>query len=320
MKQTILITGSSGFIGSNLVDELLALDYKIVGVSKSYPLKTKNLKQFQHKNYLPIIEDITAFDKLNDVFQEHSPEIVVHLAAQAIVGESISSPVQTYETNIEGTWNVLEIARKTSSVKKVIVASSDKAYGEHSQLPYKEDFSLNAIHPYDISKKITEELAMSFFTTYNVPVIITRCGNAFGPYDLNFSRIVPSTIQSCLSNKDIILRRNGKQTRCYIYIKDIVSAYMSLILSPIEKIKGQVFNFGNEDAVSVINLADKIKTLAGNKSSKIIINNNADLEISNQSLDSTKAKEQLNWAPKYSLEKALSETIEWYKTSYSDLR
>src|SRR5690606_30860802 len=174
-ETTILITGSSGFIGTNLVDELLNLGYKVIGVSLNTSSRKRTKKQLENRNYFSFERDITDIDNLASIFNKFNPNIVIHLAAQAIVSEALTSPIQTYKTNIKGTWNVLEIARQTKSVKKVIIASSDKAYGEHNKLPYDESFHLNAIHPYDISKKITEELAYSFYKTYDLPIVITRC-------------------------------------------------------------------------------------------------------------------------------------------------
>lgn len=313
MNKTILITGSSGFIGSNLVDALLELNYRVIGVSRDYPLKKNNLPHYQHQNYIPTNVDINDFNLLDSIVKKYEPEMIVHLAAQAIVSEGIQSPTDTYRTNIGGTWNVLETSRTTSSVKRVIIASSDKAYGEHKELPYKEDFSLNAVHPYDISKKITEELAISFYKTYNVPIIITRCGNTFGPYDLNFSRIVPGTIRSCLNNENIILRSDGRQTRCYVYVKDIVEGYLRLIQSNDSTVVGEAFNFGNEVPIAVIDLVRTIKTLLYNSTSEIQILDNAQMEISNQYLDSSKALKFLNWKSNYRLEEALMETINWYE-------
>ncbi len=204
-NKTVLITGASGLIGSNLVDLLLKHDYQVVGLAKQFPLKKIRLPQFSHDNYITIEGDILDREFIKKSLKEYDPSFIIHLAAQAIVGDAILSADVTFDVNIKGTWNLLEESKELKKLDRIIVASSDKAYGTHSKLPYQESFELNAIHPYDLSKKITELIALSYHKTYNLPLTITRCGNVFGPYDLNFTRIVPDTIISCLKDEKILL-------------------------------------------------------------------------------------------------------------------
>lgn len=317
VRDIILITGASGLLGSNMIKSLLANEIQVIGISKSYPLKDQQLDLFESDLYISIEGDITNLEFLQNLIDTYQPTVIIHLAAQAIVEQGINSPINTFETNIRGTWNVLETARLSKNLRLVILASSDKAYGSHSELPYLESHALNAIHPYDLSKKVTEEIAQSYVSTYNLPITITRCGNIFGPFDLNYSRIVPGTIKSCIENKQITIRSNGKQTRCYIYVKDVVNAYLAILNAPLEHVKGEAFNIGTSEQISVLELAEKICELSNTDISNIKIENTSKFEITNQSLDSSKANKILGWKPIFSIDQALKETIEWYK-SYID--
>lgn len=321
MKGIVLVTGASGLVGTNLIDSLLEQDYKVIGISKSYFLKEKNLQQFQSKEYIPLCCDIRNIEEIKKIFQKYKPTIVVHLAAQAIVEIGISDMSETFDVNIRGTWNVLEVCKDLDNLNRVIIASSDKAYGEHLNLPYTEDYDLKAIYPYDVSKKITEQITMSYFHTYKLPVVITRCGNIFGPYDFNLSRIVPGTILSCLKKEKIRLRSDGQQKRCYVYAKDIANAYLKIIEAPLDKVKGQVFNIGNEEAISVLELTKTICRIMGvDFTSEIVIENTSKHEIPNQSLDCQRIKNRLGWIPDYSLILGLEETISWYRDNYKIIK
>lgn len=318
MKKKILVTGASGLIGSNLVDELLKNDYFVIGLANTFLLKKYNIEQFNNINYVQELGDITDQFFLSEICSKHKPDFIVHLAAQAIVDIGVSSPQHTFDVNLRGTWNILEEAIKLPNLKRLVVASSDKAYGTHEKLPYKEDFELKAVFPYDISKKMTEELAMSYFHTYGLPIVITRCGNVFGPYDLNESRIVPGSIMAVLSNEKIVLRSDGKQKRCYVYSKDVVDAYLKILEAPSEKVIGEAFNIGNDKHYSVLEIVNTICELCGKESkNEIIIRNTSKFEIKDQYLDCSKANEVLFWKAKYSLSEALDETIKWYSKNFS---
>lgn len=312
-KQTVLITGASGLIGSSIVDLLLEKGYQVIGLAKKFPLKKLQLPQFSNDNYTIVKGDIRDQKFIEDVLNAYNPNYIIHLAAQAIVGDAIDSADETFDVNIKGTWNLLQEAKKLKNLNRIVVASSDKAYGKHEQLPYQENFTLNAIHPYDISKKITELIALSYYKTYNLPITITRCGNVFGPYDLNFTRIVPETIRSLLKDNKVRLRSDGKQHRCYVFSKDVANAYLKIIEAPLNTVNGEVFNIGNSDSLSVLELVEIIcKKIGGNSIAKIIIENSSKYEIQDQSLDCNKAKEVLSWEAIYDLDTALDQTIEWY--------
>lgn len=313
MTKKVLITGASGLIGSNLVDLLLANNYHVVGLAHRFPLKKVRIPQFSNKNYTTVQGDILDGEFIKKTLKVYNPNYIIHLAAQAIVGDSILNADETFDVNIKGTWNLLQASKELNQLELVVIASSDKAYGTHDKLPYKESDQLNAIHPYDLSKKVTELLAQSYHKTYNLPITITRCGNVFGPYDLNKSRIVPDTINACIKGEKIILRSDGKQQRCYVYVKDISNAYLEIIKAPVKNVNGEVFNFGNSDSVSVIKMVETIcKKMNVNPSEEIVIQNTSKYEIQNQSLDCSKAKRILCWEQKYDLDTALNETIDWY--------
>ena len=247
---------------------------------------------------------------------EYEINTVFHLGAQTIVGTAARSALSTFESNIRGTWNLLEACRGCAKlIERVVVASSDKAYGAHDDLPYTEDTPLQGRYPYDVSKSCADLIALSYFHTYGTPVAVTRCGNLFGGGDLNFNRLIPGTIRSVLQDEAPIIRSDGTFVRDYFYVKDAVNAYMQLAERlPDARFVGQAFNFGTETPVSVIDLVDLILKLLDRPSLVPIILNEATHEIPKQYLDCAKAKRMLAWAPTYSLEEGLLETSNWYRS------
>jgi CDP-glucose 4,6-dehydratase len=221
--------------------------------------------------------------------------------------------LSTFESNIKGTWNVLEAARNSKLLKRIVVASSDKAYGSHKDLPYKETAILRGMHPYDASKSCADILSQMYFETYGLPVGITRCGNFYGGGDLNFNRLIPGTIKSILHNSAPVIRSDGTFKRDYIYILDAVDAYLTLGHALDRKdVQGEAFNFSTNNPMSVIEVVNLIIKMMGSKLEPRILNE-AKAEIKDQYLNSTKAKEVLGWKAKYVIEPGLKETIKWYK-------
>ncbi len=262
------------------------------------------------------LEDFSTIER---ALNEYEIDTVFHLGAQTIVGTANRNPLSTFETNIKGTWNVLEAARRVPCVKKVIVASSDKAYGTQTKLPYDEDASLAGEHPYDVSKSCTDLISASYFKSYKLPVCITRCGNLYGGGDLNFNRIIPGTIKAILNNERPIIRSDGSFVRDYFYVEDASLAYIQLA----EKmdnpdIHGEAFNFSNEIKLSALEIVWLILKLMGREDLEPIILNQANNEIKQQYLCAQKAQFLLNWQPVYSLEKGLIQTIKWYKEFSND--
>lgn len=316
-KKKVLITGFSGFLGSWLTKTLLSYGAKIYGLDIK-PYRRLSILSGQDLTKVRVIKgSVENLSLVSNLVEENKMEFIFHLAAKALVGECLKDPLKTFSTNIRGTWNILEASINCSTVQGIIVSSSDKAYGIQSKLPYREDSPLAGSHPYDVSKSCADLLAYTYFHTYRLPVCVTRCGNIFGPGDFNFSRIIPDTIRCVLSGKTLLIRSDGKFTRDFIYIEDIVDGYI-LLAEKLQKFKlfGEAFNFSNEKPILVLNLVKKIYRSANEKLNYKILNQ-AKYEIRRQYLTSQKARKILGWKPRYTLERGLKETIEWYKSYFS---
>lgn len=314
--KSVFVTGGNGFLGSWLVADLVKKGANVTCMVRDN-VANSSLQMLGLNGKINTvsgtIEDYRAVERAMNEFEA---EVVFHLAAQAIVGTANKSPISTFETNIKGTWNVLEACRQLG-IKRTIVASSDKAYGEHEQLPYKEDFCLNGLTPYETSKSCTDLLSRTYAKTYGLPVAVTRCGNIYGGGDLNWSRIIPGTIRSVLNNERPIIRSDGTLIRDYIYILDVVNAYMTIAEQLDRKeVAGQAFNLGTKTPISVLELVKKIIHLTQKKLEPQILNE-AKNEIPAQYLDWAKAKRVLGWEPKHNLEDGLKETLHWYKEFFS---
>jgi CDP-glucose 4,6-dehydratase len=248
---------------------------------------------------------------------EYEIDTVFHLGAQTIVGTAARSAASTFESNIRGTWSLLEACKSCSRlVKRVIVASSDKAYGAHELLPYTEAMPLEGRFPYDASKACADLIALSYFHTYRLPVAITRCGNLFGGGDLNFNRLIPGTIRSVLRGEAPVIRSDGQYVRDYFYVRDAVCAYLCLGERLTDGFAGEAFNFGNETPVSVLELVQQILSLMRQEGLQPVILNEATNEIRRQYLDCSKARRLLEWTPQFGMEQGLREAIEWYTKYY----
>ncbi len=312
-NKNVFITGYEGFLGSNLTKRLISYGANVVGLDIKIRRKNTILTENDYEKIVVVKGNVANYKLLKEIISGYNIEIIFHFAAEAIVGECLKNPLRTFTSNIRGTWNILDACRRLSIVKAIIIASSDKAYGSHTKLPYNENTPLSGEHPYDVSKSCADLLAHTYYHTYGLPVIVTRCGNIFGPGDFNFSRIVPDTIRSAIQNKTLIIRSDGKFTRDYIYVSDIVSGYI-LLAGKIQKLKlfGEAFNFSDEHPISVLELLKKIYRMTNKKPNYKILNQ-AKYEIKHQYLSSKKAKRILGWKPKYSLEEGLKKTIAWYK-------
>jgi CDP-glucose 4,6-dehydratase len=245
---------------------------------------------------------------------EYEADTVLHLAAQTIVPIANRNPVSTFETNVAGTWALLEACRRSPTVKQVVLASSDKAYGDHEDLPYDEDTPLRGRHPYDVSKSCADLIAQAYATTYGLPVVITRCGNFYGGGDLNWNRIVPGTIRSVLRGQRPVIRSDGSYVRDYFYVEDGAAAYMLLAerLAADPELRGRAYNFSNEIQVTVLSLVRRILALL-HSGLEPDVRDQATNEIRHQYLSAARARRDLHWRPLFDLDEGLRRTIDWYR-------
>jgi len=252
---------------------------------------------------------------LERILGEYEIDTIIHLAAQTIVGIANRNPVSTLDTNIAGTWSLLEACRRSPAVKQIVIASSDKAYGDHEVLPYSEDAPLRGVHPYDVSKSCADLIAQSYAVTYGLPVAITRCGNFYGGGDLNWNRIVPGTIRSVLRGQRPVIRSDGQYVRDYFYVEDGAMANMMLAekLASNPDLRGEAFNFSNEIQVTVLELVERLLALM-NSNLRPELQNVATNEIRHQYLSAEKARTLLGWHPLFTLDEGLRRTVEWYRT------
>ena len=257
------------------------------------------------------LEDLAVLVRVLNEFEIDS---VFHLGAQTVVGTASRSPLSTFEANIRGTWNLLEACRLCPKlVERVVVASSDKAYGAHDQLPYTESAPLQGRFPYDVSKSCADLITFSYYATYRTPVAVTRCGNLFGAGDLNFNRLIPGTIRSLLRSERPVIRSDGKFVRDYFYVRDAVDAYLQLAQRlPGEGFVGEAFNFGTEQPLSVLDVVTRLRMLMQRDDLEPIVLNQANHEIPQQYLDCSKARVLMNWRPQHTLDQGLQATITWY--------
>lgn len=313
-NHNVFVTGATGLLGSHMVEELVNQGANVTCLIRDWVHGSKLLDSDYLSKCNVVRGELTDFELLLRAINEHEIDTVFHLGAQTIVGTASRSPLSTFEANIKGTWNVLEACRMCSKlVQRVLVASSDKAYGSHDNLPYTENTPLIGRFPYDVSKSCTDLISKSYFYSFGLPVAITRCGNLFGAGDLNFNRIIPGTIRSATQNESPIIRSDGKFVRDYFYVKDAVDAYLRLAERlPSDEFNGEDFNFGTETPLSVIDLVDRILGAMNKQDLQPTILNQASNEIREQFLDCTKARTMLNWQPVRTFDDGLNETIEWY--------
>lgn len=314
-QRPVLVTGCTGLLGSWLTRALLASGASVVGLIRDWVPESELFHSGLDKQIRIARGDVCDQAAMERVLGEYEIDTVFHLAAQTIVGIANRNPVSTFESNIKGTWAVLEACRRSPLVKQIIVASSDKAYGTHEQLPYAEDAPLQGRHPYDVSKSCADLIAQSYAASYGLPVCVTRCGNLYGGGDLNWNRIVPGTIRSVLRGEHPIIRSDGSFIRDYFYVEDGADAYLTLAeqLATKRELTGEAFNFGNDAKLSVLELVQMILRLAGREDLTPDVRNEAQNEIPHQYLDTAKARRMLAWQPQFGLEEGLRRTIAWYR-------
>jgi CDP-glucose 4,6-dehydratase len=302
-------------IGSWLVKELLAHGVDVAVLLRDGDPHSELHRSGADARVTLISGRLEDFASVERAINEHEADTVFHLAAQTLVGTAYRYPLATFEANVRGTYHVLEACRVHAAfVQRVIVASSDKAYGAHDSLPYTEDMPLTGRAPYEVSKSCADLLAQCYHQTYGLPVAIARCGNVYGGGDLNWSRVVPGTIRACLRRERPIIRSDGTFVRDYIYVRDVVRAYLCLadaIADP--ALRGEAFNFGTEAPMTVLDLVRTIQGLMGADDLAPDIRSSATSEIRSQWLSSAKAARLLGWRPRFTLADGLEETITWYE-------
>ena len=311
-----LITGATGLVGSWLTRSLVTARADVVCLVRDWVPQSDLVRSGMLDSVKIVRGDICDRELLERTLGEYEINTVFHLAAQTIVGIANRNPISTFESNITGTWNVLEACRRSPAVKAIVLASSDKAYGDQEHLPYSEDTPLEGRHPYDVSKSCADLLAQTYGKTYALPVAITRCGNFYGGRgDLNWNRIVPGTIRSVLRNERPVIRSDGQFIRDYFYVEDGAAAYMLLaekLLANQTCLRGQAFNFSNEIQVTVLELVEQILQ---RMASTLVpdVRNEASNEIRHQYLSAARARTELGWSPLFTLDEGLTKTISWYR-------
>lgn len=319
LDRPVLVTGATGLVGPWLVKHLNAVGADVVCLVRDWVPQSELVRSGLINKVKMVRGDIRDQTLLERTIGEYEVDTVMHLAAQAIVGIANRNPVSTFDTNIKGTWTLLEACRRSPTVKQIVVASSDKAYGDQVHLPYNENSPLLGRHPYDVSKSCADMLAQTYSRTYGTPVVITRCGNFYGGGDLNWNRIVPGTIRAIFRNQRPIIRSDGNFIRDYFFVEDGAAAYMFLAeqLAAHPEYRGEAFNFSNELQITVIDLVQNIiSTMCSDLAPDI--RNESSNEIKNQYLSAAKARRLLGWNPLYTLEQGLSLTIDWYRRFFEE--
>jgi CDP-glucose 4,6-dehydratase len=310
----VLVTGCTGLLGSWLTRGLVERGAAVVGLVRDWVPESELFRSGTLGRIQVVRGALEDQRTLERALGEYEVDTVFHLGAQTIVGIANRNPVSTFESNIQGTWALLEACRRTPTVKQIMVASSDKAYGTHEKLPYTEDAPLQGRHPYDVSKSCADLISQSYAVTYGLPVCVTRCGNLYGGGDLNWNRLIPGTIRSALAGDRPIIRSDGSFIRDYFFVEDAVSAYLSLAeqLAERRELIGHAFNFSNEIQVTVLELVREILQAAGRTDLDPDVRGEAIHEIPHQYLDASKARTLLGWRPEFTLREGLDRTLAWY--------
>ena len=314
LKKNILVTGGAGFVGGHLVEALLQLGAHVVVADIVFDKRSYLFTEKLHKKIVIKKFNICDYKKLVNLIQNSKIDFIFHLAAQALVEEAQDNPKKTLDNNILSTINVLEATRLNRRIKGVVIASSDKAYGDLHKKKYLETDALFGDSPYEVSKSVTDLLSTSYFKTYHTPIVITRFGNIYGEGDLNYSRIIPGIMNAVAQNITIEIRSNGKYVRDYLYVKDVVNGYI-LLAKHIDEVVGEAFNFGSRDTLPVLEVVKKVEKAVGKKITFKILNT-AKNEIPYQSLDYSKIRKAIGWKQKFSLSSTSQKIYSWYESNH----
>jgi CDP-glucose 4,6-dehydratase len=319
-QRRAFVTGATGLVGSWLCRRLLDDGAQVVALVRDWDPQSELIRSGDIKRCSVVSGCLEDYPTLVRAIAEHETDTVFHLGAQAIVGTAFISPLATFEANIRGTYNLLEACRvHRDLVQRTVVASSDKAYGDSQVLPYTEEMPANGRHPYDVSKSCTDLLAQTYAASYGLNLAVARCGNIYGGGDLNWSRIVPGTIRSVLEGKAPVLRSDGSFIRDYIYVEDVVDAYLALAEGAgREGVRGEAFNFSPQRPLTVLEITRAVLAAMDRPDLEPVILNQARAEIRDQYLDAGKAARVLGWEPRYALEEGLESTVAWYRAFMRD--
>ncbi len=313
--RNVFVTGATGFVGARVALALVERGARVVCLQRD-SVRANSLDLFDLRRSVTVVNgSVEDFGLMERVVTEYEIEAVFHLAAQAIVGAANRSPLSTFEANIRGTYSLLEACRRSETVKRVVVASSDKAYGSQDRLPYEEDHPLLGLFPYDASKACADIIARSYAHTYGAPVAVSRFANIYGPGDVNLSRIIPGTIVSVLRDEPPVIRSDGAPIREFVYVDDVARGYL-LLAEKIEEAKGEAFNFGAGERLSMLELVKRIIRLAGKAGRlepRVMLQRKIEREIDAQYLSAAKAESRLGWRAAVGLDEGLKRTIEWYR-------
>jgi CDP-glucose 4,6-dehydratase len=317
--RAVFVTGATGLLGSWLVKHLTASGADVVCLVRDWIPRSELVLSGLFDRVRVIRGDVRDQETMERGLGEYEIRTVFHLAAQTTVGVANRNPVSTLDTNIRGTWALLEACRRTPTVQQIVIASSDKAYGDQDNLPYREDAPVLGRHPYDVSKSCADLIAQMYAKSYRLPVCVTRCGNFYGGGDLNWNRIVPGTIRSVLRGEPPVIRSDGHYVRDYLYVEDGVRAYVTLAeqLAARPSLAGEVFNFSYEHRITVLELVARILEVM-QSGIQPEVRNEATNEIRHQYLDSTKAKTQLGWTPAFTFDESLKATVDWYRRYFAE--
>jgi CDP-glucose 4,6-dehydratase len=310
----VFVTGATGLVGGWLVKQLLAAGADVVGLVRDWVPRSELVASRLIDRIRVVRGDVRDQETVERALGEYEIGTVFHLAAQTIVGVANRNPVSTLDTNIRGTWAVLEACRRSPAVQQIVIASSDKAYGDQPVLPYTEEAPVLGRHPYDVSKSCADLVAQMYARSYGLPVCVTRCGNFFGGGDLNWNRIVPGTIRSVVRGERPVIRSDGEFIRDYFYVEDGARAYLQLAeqLAARPALRGEVFNFSYEQRMTVLEVVARVLDVMGSNLAPDI-RGDASNEIRHQYLDAAKARTMLAWSPAFTFESGLRATVDWYK-------
>jgi CDP-glucose 4,6-dehydratase len=321
-NRNAFVTGATGFVGAHIARMLVEQGARVVCLQRD-AVRANSLDLFDLRRRVTVVNgSVEDYALMERIVVEYEVEAVFHLAAQAIVGAANRSPLSTFEANIRGTYTLLEACRRSEMVKRVVVASSDKAYGTHDRLPYREDDPLLGLFPYDASKACADIIARSFAHTYKTPVAVSRFANIYGPGDVNLSRIIPGTIVSALRDEAPIIRSDGTPVREFVYVDDVARGYL-LLAEKIDEVMGEAFNFGVGEPVQMLGLVKRIIKLAGKEGQlepRVMLERKIEREIDAQYLSADKAEARLGWRAEVSLDEGLKRTIDWYRTHLDEIR